>query len=165
MVIDAIEAFVCQNYDVEKFIKKQAINFEKRHLTRTYILVDEGLLLSERKISILAYFTLTLKTIKFVEDIPKTIVKRIDGFYKSATQTNVILIAQLGKNYNYKSDVEGKYLLELAMDIVYKIHNLIGTRIAFIECENSEKLINFYTNNKFVYLQNRDEYIQMFRYL
>ena len=94
-------------------------------------------------------------------------IKKIDGFRSNVTETESVLIGQLGKNYDYKTKIDGKTLLKNAIETVYQIHNLAGSRIVFLECANNEKVIKFYENNDFVILQNSgdSEYLQMIRYL
>ena len=61
------------------------------------------------------------------------------------------LIAQLGKNYTSGNDslISGDDLLHLAMDRVKKVQNEVGGRFAYLECEDKEKLKNFYKRNNF----------------
>jgi predicted GNAT family N-acyltransferase len=99
------------------------------------------------------------------ETLSKTTIKNIDGFSNTVQAAEAILIGQLGKNANYRSDIAGQTILARALDTVYEIHELVGGRIVYLECEDHPKLIDFYTRNGFRYLQKSGKYIQMIRYL
>ena len=92
-------------------------------------------------------------------------VSRIDGFKNDTNEAESILIGQLGKSYNYKDKIDGKTLLNYAIGNIYRIHNLIGSRIVFLECLNNEKVVKFYQDNGFVFLQESGDYLQMVRHL
>ena len=55
----------------------------------------------------------------------------------------------------------------MAIEVVYASSDLIGGRVVFLECFNNEKIVKFYQDNGFLFLQNSDggEYLQMIRYL
>ncbi|MCS3921964.1 precorrin-6B methylase 1 [Methanococcus voltae PS] len=59
-------------------------------------------------------------------------------------------------------------LLEDALDLLYRSKEVVGGKVVLIECKEYEKLMNFYKNNGFKYLQkvqteNNGELIQMFK--
>ena len=61
------------------------------------------------------------------------------------------LIGQIGKNYNnaYDKLISRELLLKFACDKIKEIQNMIGGRHVFLECEDNEKLNEFYENNGF----------------
>lgn len=61
------------------------------------------------------------------------------------------LIGQLGKNYNngYNKLISGDNLLKFACDKIKQTQNIIGGRYVFLECEDIDKLKNFYEDNGF----------------
>jgi len=162
--LNAIKKFYCQDKDVEKFLKEQSFEFDKRRKSRTYLFFDENYL---GEIIILGYFTLTMKNLPFKEGVSKTTIKRIDGFSKDVSSTQAVLIGQIGKDFNYKNYIRGKTILDMAIEVVYASSDLIGGRIVFLECSDNEKIVSFYKNNGFIFLQNSEsgEYLQMIRYL
>ena len=160
--LQAVEKFNCQDKEVEKFLKEKALEFDKRNKSRTYLLFD---LDSSDDIIILAYFTLTMKSLKLSPDLSNSKIKKIDGFRFDVKETEAVLIGQLGKNQDYKTQIDGKDILKTAVEIVYATHNLIGGRIVFLECANKSKVVKFYEENGFVFLQESGEYFQMIRYL
>ena len=61
---------------------------------------------------------------------------------------NSYLIGQLGKNYNLPQErqIKGKDLLALSFELLLEIKKLITAKYVWLECQNTEKLINFYTS-------------------
>lgn len=156
--------FSCLNNDVEMFLKNKAASYECRGKSCTYLVVDS--LNGE----ILAYYTLSLKSIDFDESVSKSVIKSIDGFSKDVSSIAVILIGQLGKNSIYKNKIIGKELLSLALGTVYSAKDILGGRICLLETEDTEcneKVVDFYRDNGFKILQHdkTDRFIQMFRKL
>jgi hypothetical protein len=158
--------FTCLDNGITNFLKNKAVEFDKRNKSRTYLLLDIDAFLAG-DITILGYYTLTMKNLPLSRELSKSLVKKIDGFDNSAIAAESILIGQLGKNSKYAAEISGAYILDLALDTVYTIQNLAAGRIVFIECEDKRKLIDFYIQNEFVYLQTdlTDGYIQMARFL
>ena len=117
MLNQVLSGFFCpRNPDVERFLKKSAIEFTKKSQSVTYLVFSV-----ERK-ELLGYFTLALKPLTVRgETISNTIKKkllRISEFdEKSDTYTmSAYLIAQLGKNYTNGIDkkITGKELVLLS---------------------------------------------------
>jgi hypothetical protein len=160
--LKAIENFSCQDKDVEKFLKEKAIEFDRRNKSRTYLLFDTD---DSDNIVLLGYFTVTMKSLKLSPILSKSKVKKIDGFRSDIKETEAVLIGQLGKNQNYKTQIEGKAILKTAIEIVYSTCELVGGRIVFLECANNEKVVDFYEKNDFVFLQENGGYSQTIRYL
>lgn len=89
------------------------------------------------------------------------------------------LIGQLGKNYanGYDKLITGDELLKLALDKVREMQYIIGGKIVYLECEQKDKLIEFYESNGFVNFGCRtldrdetdklygDSLVQMLRYM
>ncbi len=89
------------------------------------------------------------------------------------------LIGQLGKNYanSYDKLITGDELLRLALDKVREMQNIVGGKIVYLECEQKDSLIDFYSRNGFVNLGlrslDKDEtdklsghyLVQMLRYM
>jgi hypothetical protein len=146
---------------VESFLKEKAVDFDRRHKSRTYLIVG----VEYDSVPILGYYTLTMKTLELAETLSKTTIKRIDGFSKDVQATEAVLLGQLGKNQRFEDQITGQSILDDALDTIYSIHYLVGGRIVFLECEETPKLIDFYGNNGFEPLQRSGEYLQMIKYL
>jgi hypothetical protein len=165
-ITGAIDEFCCKDKDVEFFLKNKALDFEKRDKSRTYLVYDDEVFRSG-DVSILAYFTLSLKSLEFRDTLSKNRIKEIDGFSKEVNGIAIVLIGQFGKNESRAIEVSGKDLLDLCMNIIYQIHTLVGGRHILIECRDIGKVVEFYRNNNFELLQTdkHDNYLQLVRRL
>jgi len=160
--INASKKFICQDKDVEKFLKEKALDFDKRNRSRTYLLIDSD---NDDEILILGYYTITMKNLPFNETVSKSMIKRIDGYSNNINSAESVLIGQLGKDYNHRNELSGVALLNHAMNTVYSIQKLAAGRIVFLECDDNEKIISFYKDNGFILLQMSGKYMQMIRHL
>lgn len=141
-----------QNKDVECFLKKSSVDFAKKHQAVSY------LVFSQANGAFLGYFSLAIKTISVkAQNVSKTIQKKLsrlsalddDGVYNIPAY----LIAQLGKNFQagLNGSISGNELLSLAMEQILLMQHSVGGVLCVLECENNEKLLNFYcTQNHFV---------------
>ena len=162
----AISAFTCKDKDVELFLKNKSVEFEKRNKSRTYLIMNEEELYNGNFV-ILAYFTLSLKALSFRDNVSNTKKKEIDGFSKNVQAVATILIGQFGKDLINAKNVQGEDLFKLCLKTIYKIHNLIGSRIVLLECQDIQKIKSFYEKNEFYFLQydENDKYLQMIKNL
>ena len=64
----------------------------------------------------------------------------------------------MGKNYNngYNKLISGDVLLKLALDKIKEAQDLMGGRYVFLECEDKDKLKEFYESNGFVCYDKRN---------
>lgn len=181
-VKEILSDFLCPlNLDVEKFIRYKAIEFAKQSIAPTHLIFSSY----KGELRLIGYFTLTIKNF-FVskKNLGSNLRRRISKFgtYDEERKGYMIsapLIAQLGKNYKEGLDIviTGDELLKLACDKIATIQKAIGGKIVYIECEDKEKLIDFYSSNGFVNFGRRNldkdekddlsgEYlIQMLKYL
>jgi hypothetical protein len=156
-----VDGFVCEDKAVELFLKIKSFEFEKRNKSRTYLVFDD------EKAGLLGYFTLSLKSLVFRNNLPKGKIKDIDGFSKEVRSVAIVLIGQFGKDESQAKETSGKELLKICLDKIYQAHSLIGGRYALIECHNTDKVVNFYCENGFDFLQPdlSNSYLQMVRRL
>ena len=146
-----------KNKDVERFLKKSAIEFTKKNQSVTYLVV------SAEDVRLLGYFTLALKPLTVRgETVSNTVKKKLlrvsEWDEKSDTYTmSAYLIAQLGKNFTNGADkkITGEELLALAWDKIKEIQYLGGGVVTFLEAENEEKLLSFYRDNRFSQFDTR----------
>ncbi len=179
---DILSEFVCKrNLDVQEFIRRKAIEFSKRGFAKTTLVFwvsDDG---NEKYL--VGYFTLSNKNIVVKKrNVSNSTYKRLSQFCSNAERDKrmiaAILIGQLGKNYKDGNDtlIDGAELLQMAIDKVKEAQGIIGGRFVYLECEDKEKLKQFYQQNNFVSFGKReldkDEdnisgnyLIQMLRYL
>jgi hypothetical protein len=153
--------FCCKlNPDVEKFLRKQAITFAKQNLSPTYLVFAPY----KNKLVLVGYYTITSKyfVIKDKCAISNNLRKRISKF---GTRDNELgqynisapLLAQLGKNYKngYNKLITGDELLKMACDKIAFAQQVVGGKVVYLECEEKEKLVDFYTSNGFVVFDKR----------
>lgn len=140
--------FSCpKNQEIENFVTKNAIEFAKKKMSITHLIINENGKLA-------AIFTLTHKAIEiFDKGLSNTNRKRIQRYVQLNEESrcysvSAFLIAQFGKNYSEKENVllSGNSLMESAMTILSVVQHDIGGGIVYLECEDNEKLLTFYQN-------------------
>ncbi len=176
-LVEMLSGFSCpKNLDVERFLKKSAIEFTKKNQSVTYLVFskDDG--------ELLGYFTIALKPLtvrgQTVSNTAKRKLLRISELDKeSDTYTmSAYLIAQLGKNYDdgRNEEITGKELLELAWMVIENAQYMLGGIVTFLETEDEDKLLSFYRDNRFSQFDTRQissckdephELVQFLRFL
>lgn len=168
MFNDFSNTFVCRNKDVENFLKNKAIQSTKLYTSATYLVLEN--------LDLLGYFTLATKmlTIK-PESLTSSQAKIIRRFVSLDSDTNTfrlpaVLLAQFGRNFSDDSEsINGIDLMRIAFERIEKAVSLTSGKVAFLECEPKEKLVNFYRNcgfrllNNVVYSKENKELVQLFR--
>lgn len=166
---EVLSLFFCpKNSDVETFLRDKAITFEKASRARTYLILDEEAL-TDGKIAIIAYFTVSMKALNLREGISKNVRKHLDGLGNKQGSTFVVyLIGQLGKNDNYRSEIDGKELIAMAIATIKEAYDVVGGRYILVECEPVPGLKKLYEDNDFTFLQEsleNDSLIQFIRFI
>jgi len=158
--------FCCRDEGVQNFLRDKAYDYDSRNLARTYLILDEEKFVYG-EIFIVAYYTLSIKVLPFTNEVSKTKIKKIEGFSKNALSVGAILIGQFGKDDRCKSSLTGSEIMEYTLEMLYNIFTITACRIAFLECQPIEKIISFYKNHGFEFLQDnpKNNLVQMFRYL
>lgn len=172
--------FFCpKNQDIENFIKKKAVEFEKHGWSATQLIYASY----KNSWVLIGYYSLALKTLTVENQaVPNSLKKRLKQFatYNPDIKRYIIpapLIAQLGKNFNnnYNQLITGDELLGMAIGDIKIIQQLLGGKVVYLECEDIVNLIDFYQSNGFVIFDKRtldkdetdikgDYLIQMLRY-
>lgn len=146
-----ISTYKCSlNPEIEDFFLKRAIDFAKKKISITYLIIKDNE-------NILAYFSLTHKpTIIPNVNLSKNLQKKLSRFAilnedDGNFNASAFLIAQLGKNTEISKDkcLSGKILMSMTLEILQDIQHRIGGGVVFLECEEREKLLNFYSANGF----------------
>lgn len=157
-----LSSFSCpKNKDVEQFLKRKAILFSLQGYSKTFLVFwcSED----HQEKYLIGYYTIASKAIEVEKkSVSKGTYKKILKF-KVASFSNdgcvvpAILIGQLGKNYSDGNDtlIKGCELLKMALDRIRDIQYEVGGKFAYLECEDKEKLIDFYTQNGFVLFGKR----------
>lgn len=142
------------NTDIEYFLHDKAIEFSKQRIAATHLVFTSY----KDKPVLIGYFTLANKFIFIPQRLfnkSQTLRKRIAKFgtrQESGYSLGTPLLAQFGKNYTngYNSLITGDELLYLAIDKVKQIQSDIGGKFVYLECEDVEKLVEFYSSNGFI---------------
>lgn len=159
-LVDLLSGFSCsKNPDVERFLKKSAIEFTKKNQSVTYLVI------STEDLRLLGYFTLALKPLtvrgETVSNTTKKKLLRISELdERSDTYTmSAYLIAQLGKNFSEDEggQITGAELIQLAWNKINEIQYLGGGLVTFLEAEKEEKLLSFYQANRFQQFDTRQK--------
>lgn len=149
--------FSCpMNRDVEYFLSKKAIDFAKQGWAQTHLVFASY----KEEWVLVGYFALSNKYIrissKWLGKASSSLRRRISKFatHDSALKAYILaapLIAQLGKNYQngYNKLITGSELLSEACEKIRRLQFDVGGRFVYLECEDKENLIDFYTKNGF----------------
>lgn len=149
MLYRILAEYSCEkNSGVERFLKKQAIEFTKKNQSVTY------LLFASEDAALIGYFTLAIKPIIVnAENFSNTVKRKIArvGKLDESSDTYLLpayLIAQLGKNFSgdANSRISGKQLLQTAVETIKGLQYMVGGMVIFLETENKERLMEFYEN-------------------
>lgn len=151
---EILSRFSCpKNPDIEDYLhdKDKAIRLAKEKVSPTHLVFTEY----EGKKVLIGFFTITQKTITISSE-SKNFIKKLKRFgHCDEAQTTCsipsTLIAQFGKNFsnNYNELIKGNELLKLALDKVQEAQSISGGGTVYIECENKQKLVDFYQENGF----------------
>lgn len=178
-----LSSFSCPlNPDVEHFLRHTAIEFTKQSISSTYLIMASY----KGEYVLCGYFTLANKVFCIEKaSLPnrnwRHRMSKFGQFDKTIQRYTISapLIGQLGKNYTneYNKLITGDELLKLALNKVREMQYIVGGKIVYLECEQKEKLIDFYQSNGFVNFGmralDRDEtdklsgesLVQMLRYM
>lgn len=155
MLQGILSSFACQkDADIELFLHNKSVEFESLSKSRTYLLCDREKI-KDGEISILGYFSLSLKVLILPDGMSVRARKEIDGYRGKIhgmpiREIPCFLIGQLAKNSRIDStEITGKMLLDEAFAVIYSAMLSIGGRYVLIECQDHEKLLKFYNENGF----------------
>lgn len=163
LVVTLIDEFTCpKNPDVEWFLKAKAIDFERTHNARTYLIANDFMELQ-------AYFSLSFKEINVDNDkISKSVIKKLDDFNKNAKTIRVFLIGQIGKNFNLiNNPITLQEIFNEIDTVLLSAQKSIGGRAVILECQPITKLLDLYERHDFKQLAvvNDDEMQTLYRAL
>lgn len=161
------------NPDVEKFLKKNAISFNKQHQAVTYLVLSED----TEELMLCGYFSLSLRPITVncegMSNTRKSKFRKVGKMNDAGTECSLpaFLIAQFGKNFIFNA-ISGGQLMKMTLETLYSIQYEIGGTVVFLEAEDHEKLLAFYQNddNRFIPFDDRItndgvKLIQLYRFI
>ena len=137
-----------KNREIEVFIHNRALDFVRRKLAITYLVLDSvG--------NFAAYFTLANKALEFpAANMSQSTKKKIERYskYNEKSGTYIVpafLLAQFGKNAFYSSSekLSGNQLMDFVLEVVANIQYMIGGGVLYLECEDNPFLLGFYQNS------------------
>lgn len=146
--------FLCPfNKDIENFFKKKAILFENNQFSKTTLVF----IINRENIKFAGYYSINTKPLAISNKaLSKTYKKKLikNSVYDRESKEyyiNATLIGQLSKNFcpGCEHLISGQTLLGLAIKDIKTAQNLIGGRFIYLECEDNQKLVNFYKANSF----------------
>lgn len=126
--------FSCKrNPEIENFVRKNAVDFAKKKMSVTYIVVDD----TE---SICAIFTLTHKAIEITnKNLSNTMRKRIQRHSRLDESTgsfnvSAFLIAQFGKSDTKTSEenISGNALMDFTFEVLTAVQHDIGGGLVYL---------------------------------
>lgn len=175
-----LSSYLCpKNADIEYFLKDKAIEFTKQGIAATHLVFTT---LKEKTV-LVGYFALANKTIHISNRVLnynyRRRIKRFGTPYDSGYIISTLMIAQLGKSFanEYNNLISGDELLKIALDKVQQIQKDMGGKFVFLECEDIDRLIEFYSSHGFFKIGNRfldrgekgietaNYYVQMIKYI
>lgn len=150
-----LSEFSCPlNPDVEYFLKEKAIEFTKQGIASTHLVYTSY----KGKPVLVGYYALANKTVTIKAALlhNKRWKSRISKFaeYHAELKSYIAampLIGQIGKNYahGYNQLITGDQLLEIACDKVRSAQFALSGKLVYLECEDNQSLVDFYTRNGF----------------
>jgi predicted GNAT family N-acyltransferase len=140
-----IEEFCCaKDPDVESFLKKNAVNYERSGISRTYLYVIN----KEDDSDIVAYFSVGITATSFEGVSGSRKSKVLGGTPGRDSQDHFggIIIGEVGRSDKYSgSDLSGREIIADAEEIIEQGRKFLGGKIVYLDCR--EPLIQFYEKN------------------
>ncbi len=142
------KTFRCsRNPDVEAFLHKNALEFELRHRSRTYL----WLYPDSSKLVVAGYISLALDVVELPDSLSKTLKKKLSkGYSPPKPYLPAYLIGQLGRNDRTPKDLlPGEELLHYAFGILKKAQSLVGNRLVIVDVvdghtDEAKSLVSWY---------------------
>jgi len=162
-ISNKLKKFSCHiENDLEDFLHRKAIVYEKCDMSRTYLILDNEILLMKKEITIIAFFSIGLKPI-CLDGISKKHRKKLLGRIQFGDKNHISahLIGQLGRCDKYKScDLSGDFIMMECLNKIHESKRIIGGRIVIVECKRP--LLKFYEKNGFTSISNTNDLYQLY---
>jgi len=137
-----ISSFSCKrDTDVESFLKDKAVMYEKKHLSRTYLIFADN---SSRDLE--AYFTVAVSSMDVSGLECSNELQKKMNINNNLAQS--YLIGQIGKRDDGEKGL-GELAISSAMKMITKVNEKVGCRVIRLDCKPS--LIKYYTDKGFTY--------------
>ena len=153
--------------DIEGFLQRDAIPFEKRRWSATYLVVSNDETFSGACIE--GYFTLSFQAYHVPESISKRRIKKLfGGILPDTAYCTTVLIGQLGKHIgeDYISAIHGSELLDIAFTVISELNQLVYCPNVLLECSvDRPNLQEMYSEYGFKEYQRNEQFIEMIAFL
>ena len=140
-----------ENNDIEKFLHNRAIEFEKKSVSTTHLVFNNKKLVGYLSLSNKSLILSKERFEKLSNSRKKKLMQSGQILENGHLAVNSYLIGQLGKNYNLAKEEQiplclpsSVTLVSFGFNLLLEVKKIMTARYVWLECENSEKLINFY---------------------
>lgn len=138
LIHDAFQKFSCsRETDLENFLNKKAILYEKTNFGKTYLVVDSNMLYGAGELSVMAYFTIAQKAVG-ISMMSKAKKRKVLGEYPGRDGLNEVpayLVGQLGRSDTYSSsDISGYQILNECYHAISVAARAVGGNLVVLEC-------------------------------
>ena len=125
------------------FLSHKALAFERLSKARTFLVMLDG--------QFAGFFSLAIKTLELC-GLSKTMRKKLMAGDSMNENTSAFLIGHLARSINSPKGF-GARLLDLAMEYIGQARQIVGGRLAYLDCKDNSKLRAYYENKGFSFLQ------------
>lgn len=153
---DALKRFSCRREeDLENFLVKKAVTYEKSDIGKTYLCVDKEKL-ENGEFVIMAYFTIAQRAVD-ISALSSGKRKKMLGSFPgrdSMKSVSAFLIGQLGRCDDYSNDdLSGKQILYECYHAISMAARIVGGKLLVLECRE-HMFEKFYKGQGFKKLYN-----------
>ena len=143
-----LSSFSCErDKDVESFLRDKAVVQEKKHISRTYLIVSNG-----EETELMAYFAVAVSSVEGDDlECSNSMRKKMNI---SGGLAMSYLIGQLGKRDGGAKGL-GTFAIERAIGVIIEANARVGCRVIRIDCR--ESLIGYYESNGFTLVRSNKE--------
>lgn len=152
--------------DVEDFLKRKSIHFEKIGIAATYLVFAPF----RNSIVLVGYFSIANKPLMLSNKLLKSFsntqktkflnrgYREHNGEKNSSLVVPALLIGQLGRNFHPDAvstkSLTGTNLVALAEEKIWEVARIMNSRYVWLECKDETKLLDFYKNNGYIKVED-----------
>lgn len=134
---NALKKFSCRREeDLENFLAKKAITYERTDIGKTYLCIDKEQL-EEGNFTVLAYFTLAQRSVD-ISELSNKRKRKVLGDYPGRDKIKSVpafLIGQLGRCDDYSSEeLSGQQILDECYHAISLAARIVGGKLLVLEC-------------------------------